>query len=306
MRYLLLVLPLLLATACSGQKAPAKTKSSKAVNNANSLLWKVSKTGVKDSYVFGTIHLICEKDYFWTNAMEQALKASEKVCFELDLDDPGMMMEAAMGMMGGMGADSKSDKETKGIKELLTPAEYARYQTFLKDTLKLEGMMLAASEMIGPSMVQMLAMTKAVDCDEPVSYEQNIMAKAQADDKEILGLERVKDQMALLTGMDADTTSATILKMVDSFEVMRQGFRDMVKVYRNQDLAGLSKLMDNQTDLGDLKPFLDDRNKKWINTMSSMMTKDKMFFAVGAGHLNGPNGVLQLLRDAGYTVSPII
>jgi hypothetical protein len=50
---------------------------------------------------------------------------------------------------------------------------------------------------------------------------------------------------------------------------------------------------------------LDDRNKKWIPKMMEMMKKDKVFFAVGAGHLCGTNGLIALLQEEGYTLKAI-
>lgn len=51
--------------------------------------------------------------------------------------------------------------------------------------------------------------------------------------------------------------------------------------------------------------FLDERNEKWIDRMTDRMEQKAIFFAVGAGHLWGPNGIIELLREDGYTVEPI-
>jgi uncharacterized protein YbaP (TraB family) len=47
------------------------------------------------------------------------------------------------------------------------------------------------------------------------------------------------------------------------------------------------------------------RNKNWIPVMGEMMKTQPVFFAVGAGHLGGKNGVIALLRQEGYTVVPV-
>jgi uncharacterized protein YbaP (TraB family) len=51
--------------------------------------------------------------------------------------------------------------------------------------------------------------------------------------------------------------------------------------------------------------LLDNRNKNWIPIMQENMAKRSMFFAVGAGHLSGPFGVINLLKEQGYRLSPI-
>jgi hypothetical protein len=50
---------------------------------------------------------------------------------------------------------------------------------------------------------------------------------------------------------------------------------------------------------------LKNRNENWIPVMAVMMKKRPVFFAVGAGHLAGDNGVIKLLRKAGYTLTPV-
>jgi uncharacterized protein YbaP (TraB family) len=52
--------------------------------------------------------------------------------------------------------------------------------------------------------------------------------------------------------------------------------------------------------------FLDNRNKRWIPKLVQLMNTKTIFIAVGAGHLAGENGLIQLLRNQGYIVSPII
>jgi uncharacterized protein YbaP (TraB family) len=52
--------------------------------------------------------------------------------------------------------------------------------------------------------------------------------------------------------------------------------------------------------------MLTKRNKEWLNKMPEMMNNNSVFFAVGAAHLLGKNGVIQLLKDKGYTVTPVL
>ena len=79
----------------------------------------------------------------------------------------------------------------------------------------------------------------------------------------------------------------------------------MIAAYKAQDLAALYKQVKDSKELGDnLGTFLDERNKKWVPRMTKIMTQPT-FFAVGAGHLWGDQGVISLLKSAGYSVSPV-
>src|ERR1700744_762108 len=93
------------------------------------LLWRISgKDLAKPSFLFGTIHLICPGDYVWTDKMKASLTASEKVCFEMDLDDPAVLQDASGGFMSN----------GKKLKDYYTPAEYQQLKKFVKDSLHMD------------------------------------------------------------------------------------------------------------------------------------------------------------------------
>ena len=83
-------------------------------------------------------------------------------------------------------------------------------------------------------------------------------------------------------------------------------FQKMVQYYHNQDLESLAKLILESDELGSsAEELLDKRNLNWIPKMDALMNSKSCFFAVGAGHLGGPNGVIELLRKKGYEITPV-
>ena len=280
-----LLLPALIFSGCKAQK---KTDD-------KSLLWRVSGKGLSQpSYVFGTIHLLCPDDYVWTDAMRKSLKSCKEVCFELDMDDPAVLMSAM--------SDIKS-ADGKPLKSYFAPDEYERLDHFVKDTLHAD---LAQMQEMKPVMLQSLFMMKAVSCAMPVSYEANIMLEAKKDKKEIVGLELPKEQTDLLNSLPDDTVAKSLIQMTDSFAASKMQYQQMLSAYKAQDLPALFHIIQDSKELGDdMSAFLDERNKRWIPRMKPKMEKAPVFFAVGAGHLWGDNGVISLLRKAGYIVEPI-
>lgn len=287
----LLGLSCCLFMACKAQSTAHTTKS---------LLWKVSKKGQKDSYVFGTMHLLCPDDYVWTDVMAEKLKATDVVCFEMDLDDPNLMMDMMAGMQG-MGGDNE---ENKPLRAYFSADDYQRLSKFAKDSLGMSPILL---DNMPPFLFQTMFVTKMLDCQLPMSYEGNIMTEAQRQGKEIIGLETVQEQLDALNQSKDDSLAAAILQLVDSFTASKVSFRDMVKLYRDQDveaLAGMTEDPGNAMGMN-MQALLQDRNKRWIDRMAGRMAKESVFFAVGAAHLGGKEGVLQLLREAGYAVTPV-
>ncbi|RYD98788.1 MAG: TraB/GumN family protein [Sphingobacteriales bacterium] len=275
----------------------AKTAQQKTVDQ-NSLLWKISGNGLtKPSYVFGTIHLICQEDFFWNPAMEAAFKAAEKICMEMDMDDPQLQMTLAMGMM---------DKDGKKLSSYFEPEDYEKLKAYAAARVK--EVPVSILDMMKPAAVWTTMILLQYNCNEVKSYEVELVAKAKEGNKEILGLETAHEQLDFLLGMPDTEVVENINDIVQgkSKAEMDAQFAAMINAYKKQELNKLYELSDQETAMKmDKVKFLDNRNKNWIPKMKDMMAQQPTFFAVGAAHLPGKAGVLQLLKTAGYTVEPV-
>ncbi len=270
---------------------------SAAFSQERSLLWEISGNGLKKpSYLFGTIHLICRPDYVWSEKMTKAFDGTEKVCLEMDLDDMNVMMEVSSGLM---------DKTGKKLSSYFSKSDYARLKAYMKDSV---GMDLTMFEMMKPVALQTMMVTKSTSCDDAASYEDSLMKIAKTQGKELLGLESAKDQLDALESIPVDTVIAGIMEVVDGKDngEGEAEYSKLVAAYRAQDIALMQKLIVESEGLGGkAKTLVDDRNKKWIPLIGEMMKNNSVFFAVGAGHLAGKNGVISLLRAGGYTVKAV-
>ncbi|RYZ56019.1 MAG: TraB/GumN family protein [Sphingobacteriales bacterium] len=271
----------------------ARSKESKEQNR--SLLWKISGKDMKTpSYLFGTIHLLCPEDYFWTPAMAASLRGCREVCFEMDMDDPSVMMEVAVGMMNPDG---------KKLKDYFSEGDYATISAFVRDSL---GMDINMLQQLKPAALHSLFASKTVSCSTPLSYEANIMTEAQKLQLDISGLEAPSEQIALLEKLETDSALLELVAMARDYQDEKKEFEKMISAYKKQDLQTLFEIMEESGEQnGDLGAFLDERNQKWISRMEDKMDVQPVFFAVGAGHLWGKKGVIELLRDEGYKVEPV-
>jgi len=262
---------------------------------ANSLLWRITGKGMqKPSYLFGTIHMICSDDYVWTDRMKQALDETPDVCFEMNISDPNVMIQAAAGLM---------DNSGKKLKDYFTPQQYQLLSKYVTDSLHMD---ISMFQQLKPVALQTLFGTKSAGCPDPKSYEENIMAYAQSQNKKMEGLEEVKEQIDVLSSIPTDTVIKAIMDDLNGGGDDAKEYNTLISAYKKQDLPALYTLIMNSKDEGDdMALFLDERNKKWIARMSAKMKQQPVFFAVGAGHLWGPNGVINLLKKDGYTVTPI-
>lgn len=260
-----------------------------------SLLWRITGNDMKKpSYLFGTMHAICKDDYVWTPAMKRSLKAAKEVCFEMDMDDPSLMTEAAKGMI---------DYSGKTLQDYFSEEDYKSLERYFADSL---GVNIAMFPRLKPAALVSVLAQSGLACTNMVSYEANIMEEAKKLKMEITGLERPEEQIALLESLPTDTIINEVLRMIQGKQGNGNEYEHLVKAYKAQDIATLYALMTeaDQTKLS-LNTFLDERNTKWIERMEERMDQQPVFFAIGAGHLWGDNGVINLLWQKGYKVEAV-
>ena len=260
-----------------------------------SLLWKIEHEDLKQpSYLFGTIHLICEEDYFWSAEMGAALASSREVCFEMDLDDPGLISEMALGMI---------DPSGNTLEDYFSTEDYNKIEQFVRDSL---GINLSVLNRMKPAALQALFASRGLSCLTPVSYENNILEAARKLDLQITGLESPSEQIALFDQIPVDSIIREIVNLVENNSNARLEYRRLLDAYQSQNLAALSSILEESgLTHADKEIFLYRRNKKWIDRMVEKMEQQPVFFAVGAGHLWGNEGLIQLLRQEGFKLTPV-
>lgn len=291
--YSLVICSLLLGMLSCSAKNGKSADNDSSNEDDKSLLWEITGNGlIKPSYLFGTIHIICKDDYFWTDAMQKALDSSDKVCMEMDIDDPALQAKVAAGLVL---------PEGRTLKDYFKPADYEKVANYIEDSLHIPMVLFKGMK---PIAILTLMSTRAIDCANTESYEMNIMQSAQKEQKEILGLETAEEQIAALDQMNADTVADYLLETINNKgSEDAEELQKMVAAYKRQDLPALYKIIIQSKEFSsDLDGLLYDRNKKWIPVMAGIMKQQPTLFAVGAGHLWGDKGVIALLRRQGYTV----
>ncbi|MEN0003860.1 MAG: TraB/GumN family protein, partial [Bacteroidota bacterium] len=141
-----------------------------------------------------------------------------------------------------------------------------------------------------------------------VSYEMEIMTLAKEKDLSIGGLETAAYQMSMFDSIPYDVQAKMLVDAIDGKGESGAGeFDELVKLYKTQNIRAMVNLMGEDPEgLGKYENLLlANRNKNWIPVMAEMMLKQPTFFAVGAGHLAGKEGVVTLLREEGYEVKPL-
>jgi len=278
---------------CNAQKEHSFTKQ----NNNNTLLWQVSGNGLKhSSFLFGTFHLICKEDIHFSTQLKEAVKASAEVYMELDMDDPSTLLSGMLYM---------NMRDGKKLSDLYTPGEYNKLQAYFTDSLNTPIMLLPRAK---PYFLVALLYPKMMNCSSPAGVEEALLQITKEDKKEIKGLETMQFQASVFDSIPYEWQAKELMKNIDSFSFYKKEFDEMISLYKKQQLDSMQTLL-LKSEFGSEKYedlLLNDRNKKWVKKLNEIMKTERVFVAVGAGHLTGEYGLITLLKKEGYTVEPLL
>lgn len=272
---------------------------SQTAKTANTgLLYRISgKNLKKPSYLFGTIHLICEKDMFPAEKLKSYINQTEQMMLEFDMDDKAAIQKA---LKLSMLADGKSTKD------YLKPGEYAKIDEAFQNYLGISFDLLQNFKpMI--SGTYLLTSPKIIGCQPPVVYDNFLAQTAVANKMPVHGLESVEEQIAVIDSVSLDEQIKGLNDIAANPQKSIDEFKELYRTYLTQNsdtiysfaAVQLKALGYSQTKM------LDERNVNWIPVIEKNIAATPSFIAVGAGHLGGKNGVVKLLRARGYKLTPI-
>lgn len=256
--------------------------------SAESLLWQINKGSLKPSYIFGTMHSEDQRVLNLIPSISERFKTADNVAFEVLMDMPTMTKSAnAMFILGNKTLDKLIDKElfdqiVKALKPYKIPSNMVKY-------FKPWAVMLILN--MPPSKTG-----KFLD----------LQLYKQAQDLKLPthGLETVNEQLAVFEVM---SIKYQVFLLKETLKTSPDIWEQMLKLYLQGDLNALLKLShSDDAIMKDLyKRLIDDRNLKMLKRMEKLLQKGNAFIAIGALHLPGEKGVLQLLKQRAYVVKAI-
>lgn len=276
--------------ACHSQPSMERAADSKT------LLWEISGKGLKTpSYFFGTMHILCPEDAKLSASLQKLLGQIKQLYFEVDIDN---MVE----MFGSMKAMNMQDSTR--LQDLLSPEDYARVKTYFEDKSPLPFSMI---ENYKPMLLSGMIEEQMLPCKSTNGMELVILNESTKLKLDAKGLETMAFQAGLFDSIPYKEQADELVKSIDSIGTQRGEIDTLLQTYRSQDIEAIGKLTSGAEGAEGkyMDLLLDGRNKNWVAQFDSIAAKGSTLFAVGAGHLPGQNGVLELLRKKGYTVTAL-
>ena len=267
------------------------------------LVWKISGNGIKNSsYILGTHHG-CPFNY--CDSIPGLMKAFDKVdniigeinMIEFSEMSPERMQKMQAMMM--MPADTS-------LLSLFNEEETAKVNDWLKNQM---GASLEMLSVMKPMTIMVTVQNKILmemmpELATMTSIDKYMQTLGQSKGKSIGELESADYQMELLYGNSLEEQADALLEMIDhgdSKKLMQQ----LTDAYKSQNLDKLWEIFQEQMTGYEYDAIVKVRNLNWEKQMKELLPKQSTLFVVGAGHLPGEYGMINLLREAGYKVKPV-
>jgi uncharacterized protein YbaP (TraB family) len=260
------------------------------------LLWKISGESVKEnSFLYGTIHVMPENQFSISPKIQKAFDDSRMLAMEIDLNI-------------GLAKQIKIAKKTflpsgQTIQNLLSAADFEKLKSFCLDSLKIPESKFNKYIHLKPFFFSSALAQEQMGNTKSYEMEFNKMAKKNR--KKTMGLETMEYQLETINKISIDDQAKMLMEEFDKNPT--EQFNDLLLLYLNEDLNGLYSIVNSESSqINNFnQDFLDVRNKNWIPVIESQIKVNSTFIAVGAAHLPGENGVINLLQKKGYKVEPV-
>lgn len=259
------------------------------------LLWKISGNGIPSpSYLFGTIHVMPKEKFDMKEKVQKAFTSCTSLALEIDLN---MDLKTKIQM-----AQEAMIPEGKTLKDLMDSKQYDQLKNYCLDTLRISKKKFSRYEKLKPFFFSAFIMKEQMG--KTVSFEEKFMSMAKKKSMKSFGLESIQDQLKAINSISLEDQAKMLTEEIMDVD---DSFSEMLELYLKEDIQGLYKMIGEAS--GDMPDFefnlLESRNANWVPVIEKNVHLQSVFFAVGAGHLPGNKGLLELLKQKGYQVEAV-
>lgn len=274
---------------------PARSVEPVGDSVGTTFMWQVDRGGTR-VYLLGSIHAMKEEAYPLPATIEEAFDAVDAVVFEIDLDE---MNTAALEMLA-VGSLEPGDT----LEEVVGAATWAEFSERMREAGFDPGVMQRFKPWMAALTLVAFEIAKA-GYNPAAGLDAYLWGRAEESGKERLALETVAFQIGLFADMTPEESLSFLRYTLDDLETMIPLLDDVSAGWQAGDVESVEEdLLDGFEEYPDLyRKMVTDRNLAWVQPIEEYLAGDRnVMVVVGSMHLVGEDGLVNLLRQKGYTV----
>lgn len=268
------------------------------------IFYKITGNGIeKASYILGSHHTAPTSLLDSLNGFYDALDSVDAVYGEMDMTTPPSMTTAF-----ALAARMKAPQDST-LRKLFTPAQCDSISAVLKKYI--DDKNNTPTEVLFSFIPVVISLELQTEMsfdnkDNDNGIDLYIQQQAKSRGKEVGGFETMEYQLNLLYGEPISAQAKDLITMIRNIDLVESSIKKLDQYYLDGNLEGLAEIM-NDPILGDdfssQERYITDRNNNWTKQISALLPNKSIMIVVGAGHLPGEQGLLNKLRQLGYTVT---
>lgn len=261
-------------------------------DKVKSLLWKIEGNGLtQPSYLFGTVHMICASNFNMPQKVKTAMDQTAQSYLEINMTAPDFVAQTQKAMLSGKSLAAELSKE-----------DYAFVDSVVRLKLNYN---LKHLDKLKAGIITAFIMQKSLPC-QVMSFEEEIIKYTKAANKNTGGLSSVEEQYSFVDKILETKDMRSYIERYGDQE-MNKINQEIATAYLKEDVKSLDELLEDfsTTNPEGYRLLLPVRNHLWADRMPAIMKDKNTFFGIGSGHLSGKEGVINLLKEKGYKVTPV-
>ncbi len=264
----------------------------------NSILWEISGNGLQSpSYVMGTLKFIGEKEFYLPAEAVARLKTAKIFAIEDQVDHKAQLeLNKAVHFPQG-----------KSLATELAPADYEKIQKFFEKEFRIPKAKFDKEYARLIPLALSINMTRMALGESVKYYDIELLKLAKKNKIETYSLEPIERESQAIQAFPMADQEAALIHSVGNFEKQKSEYKNLEDAYVRGDLDKVFEYSLHPTENNPvfIEEFYNKRNLEWLPKIEKMMKSKPSFVAVGVSHLEGEKGLLNLLTQKGFTITPI-
>lgn len=263
-------------------------------------MWQINGASNR-IYLLGSVHVLRQQDHPIPTAIDKAYEDAEILIMEVDVDDLDPIEMA--GMVNELGVI----KDGGTLQEIMGPSLYDEAADYASQ-LDIPFLMLAQTEPWLAAITIEQMMLLRIGFNPEYGIEFHLSAKAGEDNKEILGLESVREQLEFLDKLSLSAQRSLLIQTLRESLNIEENLDLLINAWRHGDIDFLEEnlLVEMQRYPELYRTLVVDRNEAWVERIRNLIgEQDDYLIVVGTLHLVGDDGVPALLSEIGITTDQL-
>jgi uncharacterized protein YbaP (TraB family) len=264
----------------------------------NSVLWEISGNGLSNpSYLMGTLKFIGEKEFYLPKEAIAKLNSCKIFAIEDQVDHKAQLeLNKAVHFPKG-----------KSLATELPAADYKKVRSFFQTEFKVSNAKFDNEFARLIPLALSMNMTRMSLGEKVKFYDIELLTIAKKSKLETYSLESIDREAAAIQAFPMKDQETALLHSIANFDKQKSEYRQLEEAYLQGDLDKVFEYSLHPTENNPIfiEEFYTKRNLEWLPKIMKMTKEKPSFIAVGVSHLEGPKGLLNLLKEKGYTLTPV-